>query len=365
MAFCAKCGTQLDASGVCPACGYTLQPQQETGFDETMVLGSDGQMPPQGYGQSQGVTQSYGPQDYGQTQQGPQGYGSQQGPQGYGQQQGPQGYGPQQGPQGFGQQQGPQGFGPQGFGQPQGPQGYGPQQGPQGYYGQPQPQRQPSELGKNILGWFTGLFKKNPVAVFDSVVESKAPVWAIYGVIYAFLGALGMACSTGSVFGLLGAIDSSFYRMSSVAGAASVGVWFITFFSTFFYYVVMVLLTTLVVWLTFSILKRKIPFWSAANVVMVAYIPVILAMAFRFICSFTMVTAVIGYAVYTIASLITLLLLFAAVSRLTASEQPVLWTFVGSQVVLKIITAIVSFIFIFVTIFMISAVVATSFNMWY
>lgn len=414
MAFCAKCGTPLNDAGVCPSCGYVLPQskrpvQAENAASEMTRLGNQGneqepgagmsaserngsvdveatvtlsqamghtaanaaETPVHGPGQASPFGQPYyGTQGNGNQGQGyntpNQGYSAGQGGQGYGQsaQAGGQGYGQgaQAGSQGYGQGQGAQagGYGSQ-AGNPG--QGYGPgQAGPSGqpYYGQPYP-RKSSDFGKNLLQWFLGIFKKDPTEIFDTVGSSKSPVWAVYMAVYAFFGALTMACSVGSfmsIFGRAFDIDEVAYLFNRASFSSAL----ITFIGAFLFYVALMFLTSLVVWLVLIMAGKKIPFMSACNITVVAYIPCILASAFSFICSFTIFTGILALLVSSVASIATMLLLYCAIHRVSGGQKPVLWIYVAAQTVLKILTVIIAVIFLFIFIFILSAMLASSFN---
>ncbi len=452
MAFCAKCGTPLNDSGVCPNCGYVLpqskrpaqnenaagpsavsenqENHQETGAysaggnhrpadaeatatvggqsyygtpnmsgtstgtasssqntgaagygagavsgQASYAAGTSGQPYTQGGQENANPAGGYGAGAqgqpyYGAQNQGAAGYGAGAQGQPYygGQNQGPQGYGA--GPQGQsyygGQNQGPQGYGagPQGQpyygGQNQGPQGYG--AGPQGqpYYGQPYP-RKSSEFGNHLLQWFLGIFKKNPIAIFDTVGSSKSPVWAVYMAIYAFFGALSMACSMGSIFDILDELGG-FGPLADLFDEAGFTSSLITFFGGFLYYAAVTFLTALAVWLLLKILDKKVPYLTACNITAVAYIPTILATVFSFICSFTLFTGVLAMLVSSIASIATMLFLFCAVSHISGQDKNAFWPYVITQVILKVVIVIVAVILIFIFAFVLGAALASTIN---
>lgn len=418
MAFCAKCGTPLNDAGVCPNCGYVL-PQSRQTVQAANTAGAINM--PDNSGNQQGGENSSQPmgnpapanieatvtlsqamenqagnpsdnQSYGmggqnrpfngQPNPGPQGqpfYGQSNpgglqgqffngqpnmgGPQGqpfYGQ---PNAGGPQG--QTFNGQPNP---GPQGqpfYGQPGGGsfQGYtGPQGGFQGqpYYGQAQP-RKTSEFGNNLLQWFLGIFKKDPAAIFDKIDGSKSPVWAVYMAIYAFFGALSLACSAGSFLSIFGQFDGleSVERFYDEATFRCI---LLTFIAAFLFYVAVMFLTALAVWLMLIIAGKKVPFFCACNIMVVAYIPSIIASVFSFICSFTIFTGILALLVSSIASIATMILLYCAIERISGNKRPVLWIYVAAQAVLKILIAIIAVIFIFVFIFMLSALLMNSLN---
>lgn len=424
MAFCAKCGTPLNDAGVCPSCGYVLPQnkrpvQTDNTIGETAVLGNQGNPPQPGAGAgasgqtgpvdieatvtiSQAMERAAAP-DYGSAAQGnPQGYAGMGGPsgqpyygapgqespgngqaynapeqnsanaQGYNQNQGygmpNQGYtAPNQGytapNQGYTAPN--QGYTApnQGYAAPnQGPQGYGPGQGgPAGqpYYGQPYP-RKSSDFGKNLLQWFLGIFKKDPTEIFDTVGSSKSPVWAVYMAIYAFFGALAVACSVGSFLGIFYELDDVFEDLYEMFRAAGFRFALVSFFIAFLFYVALMFLTSLIVWLTLMICGKKVSFLSACNVMVVAYIPSILASAFSFICSFNFFTSVFAMFVSSLASIATMLLLYCAIHRISGGKRPVLWIYVAAQAVLKIVTVIITVVFVFIAVFLLSALVVST-----
>ncbi len=407
MAFCAKCGTPLNDAGQCPNCGYVLpkndppaQPENKAA-DETVVLGNSGENSPEnmgaapgsgmyagqsspapngqpGYGTpngynygGQGGPQGYkapGGQGYGNPG-GPQSFGGQEGPQDYNAPGGPQGFAGQGGPQGYGGPNGQPGYGPQGYGGPNGQPGYGPQGygGPNGqpyYGGQPYVNRQPSEFGSNLAKWFLGIFTKNPVEVFDKAGSSKSPVWVIYMLVYAFFGALTLACSVGGLIDVIGDIGS-LDIIEELFDHASFVAALVTFFGGFIFYVAMTFLISLTVWVLLLIAGKKISFWSACNVSMVAYIPVILASALSFICSFTFPTAVLALFVSSIASIATVILLYCAVDRLCGGEKRMFWPYLAAQAILKIVTVIVAVILIFIFVIILSAIIAGTSSYYY
>lgn len=424
MAFCAKCGTPLNDAGVCPNCGYVL-PQNKRPVQSEPVPGvnngvqdnpvnsqtdpgvhspadygnvnpaQSGSVPggvqmnqsgpqmggvgPQGqpyYGGPQNGNPAGGPQQpYSNTAPGygsaPYGSGAQNGGYGAGAQMG--GYNNNMGGQAYGGgQMGPNGpqMGPNGpqMGQQNGPQGqpyYGMSgNGPQGqpYYGQ-MPPRQPSEFGNNLLQWFLGIFKKDPTEVFDKAGNSKSPVWAVYMAVYAFFGALSLACSVGSILQIFGDFGD-IWALEELYDRASVQCAFVSFFGAFLFYVAIMFLTSLTVWLLMIILGKKIPFWSACNVTVVAYIPVILATVFSFICSFTVVTGFIAAFVSSVASIATMILLYCGITRLADHKKSALWPYVIAQAALKLVTIIIAVIFIFVCLMILSAMLAAFVSRW-
>lgn len=406
MAFCAKCGTPLNDAGVCPNCGYvlpqsrqTVQAANTTGAINMPVnsgnqQGGENSSRPMGNPapanieatvtlsqamENQAVNpsdrQSYGTGEQNRPFDGQPNMGGPQGQPFYGQ---PNTGGPQGqyfngqpnmgGPQGqpfYGQ---PNAGGPQGqpfYGQPNSGnfQGYtGPQGGFQGqpYYGQPQP-RKTSEFGNNLLQWFLGIFKKDPAAVFDKIDGSKSPVWAVYMAIYAFFGALTLACSAGSFLSIFGQFDG-LERVQYFYSEATFRCVLLAFIVSFLFYVAVMFLTALAVWLMLIIAGKKVPFFCACNIMVVAYIPSIIASVFSFICSFTIFTGVLAMLVSSIASIATMILLYCAIERISGNKRPVLWIYVAAQAVLKILVAIIAVIFIFVFIFMLSALLMNSFN---
>ena len=308
--------------------------------------------------------QGYGPQGPGHGPQGsgvgPQGQGY--GPQGSGAGPQSQGYGPQgpgHGPQG-------QGAGPQGPGSgPQG-QGYGPQgpgMGAQGqpYYGRPYPQKKPSEFGANLVQWFLGIFRKDPTEIFESVSHSKSPVWIIYMAVYAVFGALALACSIGRVatlfgnIGILSGLDHV-YHSGSVRLAVS------AFFGGLLFFAVSLFLAMLVVWVLFTLTGKHLSFMAICNVTAVAYIPVILATVFSFVCSFSIFTAVIGGLVSTVAGIATMILLYGAITRLSDRRGQMIWLYIAAQTVLKILIGIVAFVLIAAIIM--GALMVSSYRYW-
>ena len=367
MAFCAKCGTPVNDTGVCPNCGYVLpqnkRPQQmETRGNDTAAAGNHPSAPNPNPGAAMG-----GP-GYGAPMGGPQG-----GPQGQPNFQGSQGYGapnPGNAAPGAGpyptQNQG--GFTQQGYGmpnpnQPMGGPGYGPGLGgPQGqpYYGQPKP-RTTSDFGNNLLQWFLGIFKKDPTEIFDKVAVSKSPVWAVYMAVYAFFGALAIACSAGSLFDIFGELGN-LGQLGYIYREATFRCALVAFFVAFLFYVALMFLTSLIVWLLFMLLGKKLPFFNACNVTVVAYIPCILASVFSFICSFTVATSMIAMFVSSVATLATMILLYAVVNRICSSQKPVLWIYVAAQAVLKILTVIVAVIFLFIFGLILSSMIMSSIN---
>lgn len=344
------------------ASGYGMGPDSQQGYGSLGQGGQPGQASPfgqpyyssqgngnqgQGYNTpNQGYSAGQGGQDYGQNAQAG-GYG-----QGQGAQAGGQGYG--QGAQSGGYSQGQAGNPGQSYGPgPGGPSG-------QPYYGQPYP-RKSSDFGKNLLQWFLGIFKKDPTEIFDTAGSSKSPVWAVYMAVYAFFGALTMACSVGSfmsIFGRAFDIDEVAYLFNRASFSSAL----ITFIGAFLFYVALMFLTSLVVWLVLIMAGKKIPFMSACNITVVAYIPCILASAFSFICSFTIFTGILALLVSSVASIATMILLYCAIHRVSGGQKPVLWIYVAAQAVLKILTVIIAVIFIFIFVFILSAMLASSFN---
>lgn len=308
----------------------------------------------------QGSQMGYGP--------GPNGYNA--GQNGYN----PQG-GPSQGPQ-VGQTCPQMGYN-QGQGGPQmgqtGPQmGQSPHMGQNGpYYGGPQgqpyygqmPPRQPSELGNNILQWFLGIFQKDPSAVFEKAGSSKSPVWAIYMAIYAFFGALAIAFSVGSLLSVFGDIGDLGF-LEEIFERASIQSAIISFIAGLLFYAAIMFLTSLMVWLLMIILGKKISYWSACNVTMVAYIPTILATVFDFICSFTFVTSIIAFVVSSVASIATMILLYCGISRLSENKKSAVWPYVIAQAALKVVTVIIAVIFIFVCVLILSTMLAAMYRPW-
>ncbi|MBB5262943.1 hypothetical protein HNP82_000037 [Catenibacillus scindens] len=363
MAFCAKCGTPLNDAGQCPNCGYVLpkndppaQPENKAA-DETVVLGNSGENSPENMGAAPGSGMYAGQSS--PAPNGQPGYGM---PNGYN-------YGGQGGPQGYGGPNGQPGYGPQGYGGPNGQPGYGPQGygGPNGqpyYGGQPYVNRQPSEFGSNLAKWFLGIFTKNPVEVFDKAGSSKSPVWVIYMLVYAFFGALTLACSVGGLIDVIGDIGS-LDIIEELFDHASFVAALVTFFGGFIFYVAMTFLISLTVWVLLLIAGKKISFWSACNVSMVAYIPVILASALSFICSFTFPTAVLALFVSSIASIATVILLYCAVDRLCGGEKRMFWPYLAAQAILKIVTVIVAVILIFIFVIILSAIIAGTSSYYY
>ena len=111
-------------------------------------------------------------------------------------------------------------------------------------------------------------------------------------------------------------------------------------------------------------LGKKIPFWSACNVTVVAYIPVILATVFSFICSFTVVTGFIAAFVSSVASIATMILLYCGITRLADHKKSALWPYVIAQAALKLVTIIIAVIFIFVCLMILSAMLAAFVSRW-
>ena len=240
-----------------------------------------------------------------------------------------------------------------------GPQGAA---GPQGqpYYGRPYPRRQPSEFGTNLFRWFAGIFKKDPTAIFVEVGGSKSPVWLIYMAIYAFFGALTVACSIGKVvtifdgISLMGGLDHLYHSASIKFAVAA-------FFGGFLFYAAAMFLTILVIWGLFTVMGKRLSFLSVCNVTMVAYVPSILAVMFSFICSFSIFSAALAGFVSAVAGVATMLLLYGAVRRLSDSGSSLIWPYVAAQAILKLLIAIVAVFLIFI---LAGALMVNSYRYW-
>ena len=191
--------------------------------------------------------------------------------------------------------------------------------------------------------------------------HSKSPVWIVYMAIYAVFGALAVACSIGRISALFSNIGL-FSSLDHMYHSGSVSLVVSAFFGGLLFFAVSLFLAMLVVWVLFTIIGKHIPFLGICNVTAVAYVPVIVATVFSFICSFSIFTAIIGGLVSMVASLATVLLLYGAVTRLSERREQMIWLYIAAQTVLKILTGIVAFVL--VTAILMGALMVSSYRYW-